>query len=456
LRAAISEFKEQTGNSVMQITEISASGLKREYKVVINAAALESTVNEKLENIRGQVNMPGFRPGKAPAALIKKQYGRALLGEAMEESVNSALQKTLEDNKLRPAMQPKVDIQSFEEGKDFECTIAVEVLPEIVPGDFKAIKLERLVVEPNDSEVDEFLTRLSDQQKTYEKADKVAEKGDQVVIDFSGSVDGVKFDGGTASDYPLVLGSNTFIPGFEDQLTGLKAGDAKTVKVTFPENYGNSDLAGKPADFECTVKEVRAAQPVTIDDEFAKRFGLQSLQELKDNIKRDLGSEYKSLARMKMKRSLLDQLSDQHSFDVPPGMVELEFGQIWNEISGDKARLEAEMAEEKKSEDELKAEYQKIAERRIRLGLLLSEVGRINNIEVKSEEITRAMIEQARRFPGQERQVMEYFQKNPEAAQSLRAPIFEDKVVDFIVEMATVTDKPVTKEELQKEVEAVS
>jgi len=440
----------------MQITEISASGLKREYKVVINAAALESTVNEKLETVRAQVNMPGFRPGKAPAALVKKQYGRALLGEAMEESVNSALQKTLEDNKLRPAMQPKVDIQTFEEGKDFECTIAVEVLPDIVPGDFKQIKLERLVVEPNDTEVDEFMTRLSDQQKTYEKADKVAEKGDQVVLDFSGSVDGVKFDGGTAADYPLVLGSNSFIPGFEDQLVGMKVGEQKIVKVTFPEAYGNSDLAGKPADFDCTIKEVRAAAAVTIDDEFAKRFGLQSLQELKDNIKRDLGSEYKSLARMKMKRSLLDQLADQHSFDVPPGMVELEFGQIWNEISGDKARLEAEMAEEKKTEDELKAEYQKIAERRIRLGLLLSEVGRINNIEVKSEEITRAMIEQARRFPGQERQVMEYFQKNPEAAQSLRAPIFEDKVVDFIVEMATVTDKTVTKEELQKEVEAVS
>lgn len=215
-------------------------------------------------------------------------------------------------------------------------------------------------------------------------------------------------------------------------------------------------LLGKPADFDCTLKEVRAAAAVTIDDEFAKRFGLQSLQELKDNVKRDLGSEYKSLARMKMKRGLLDQLADQHSFDVPPGMVEMEFGQIWNEISSDKSRLEAEMAEEKKSEDELKAEYQKIAERRIRLGLLLSEVGRINNIEVKSEEITRAMIEQARRFPGQERQVMEYFQKNPEAAQSLRAPIFEDKVIDFIVEMATVTDKTVTKEELQKEVEAVS
>lgn len=440
----------------MQITEISASGLKREYKVVINAAALESTVNEKLETVRAQVNMPGFRPGKAPAALVKKQYGRALLGEAMEESVNSALQKTLEDNKLRPAMQPKVDIQTFEEGKDFECTIAVEVLPDIVPGDFKQIKLERLVVEPNDTEVEEFMTRLSDQQKTYEKADKVAETGDQVVIDFSGSVDGVKFDGGTATDYPLVLGSNSFIPGFEDQLVGMKVGEQKIVKVTFPEAYGNSDLAGKPADFDCTLKEVRAAAAVTIDDEFAKRFGLQSLQELKDNVKRDLGSEYKNLARMKMKRGLLDQLADQHSFDVPPGMVEMEFGQIWNEISSDKSRLEAEMAEEKKTEDELKAEYQKIAERRIRLGLLLSEVGRINNIEVKSEEITRAMIEQARRFPGQERQVMEYFQKNPEAAQSLRAPIFEDKVIDFIVEMATVTDKTVTKEELQKEVEAVS
>lgn len=440
----------------MQITEISASGLKREYKVVINAAALESTVNQKLEAVRGQVNMPGFRPGKAPAALIKKQYGRALLGEAMEESVNSALQKTLDDNNLRPAMQPKVDIQTFEEGKDFECTIAVEVLPEIVPGDFKAIKLERLVVEPGDTEVEEFLTRLSEQQKTYEKAERAAANGDQVVIDFSGSVNGVKFDGGTASDYPLVLGSNTFIPGFEEQLVGLKAGDEKTVTVTFPENYGNADLAGKPAEFACTVKEVRGAAAVTIDDEFAKRFGLTSLQELKDNIKRDLGQEYKSLSRMKLKRGLLDQLADQHSFEVPAGMVGLEFDQIWNEISADKARLETEMAEEKKTEDELKDEYRKIAERRIRLGLLLSEVGRQNNIEVKPEEITRAMVEQARRFPGQERQVMEYFQKNPEAAQSLRAPIFEDKVVDFIVEMASVTDKPVTKEELQKEVEAVA
>ncbi|MFN4163948.1 MAG: trigger factor [Ferrovibrio sp.] len=440
----------------MQITEISASGLKREYKVVINAAALESTVNQKLETIRGQVNMPGFRPGKAPAALIKKQYGRALLGEAMEESVNSALQKTLDDNKLRPALQPKVDIQNFEEGKDFECTIAIEVLPEIETGDFKAIKLERLVVEPADAEVDEFLTRLSEQQKTYEKVERAAEKGDQIVIDFVGSVNGEKFEGGAANDYPLVLGSNTFIPGFEDQLIGLKAGDQKTVTVTFPEAYGNAELAGKPAEFACTVKEVRGGQAVTLDDEFAKRFGLQSMQELKDNIKRDLGQEYKSLSRMKLKRGLLDQLAEQHSFDVPQGMVDLEFNQIWGEVTADKARFDAELAEEKKTEDELKAEYRKIAERRIRLGLLLSEVGRVNNIEVKPDEITRAMIEQARRFPGQERQVMEYFQKNPEAAQSLRAPIFEDKVVDFIIEMASVTDKPVSKEELQKEAEQVA
>ncbi len=440
----------------MQIQEISASGLKREYKVVINAAALESTVNEKLETLRGRVNMPGFRPGKAPAALIKKQYGRALLGEAMEESVNSALQKTIEDNKLRPAMQPKVDFSNFEEGKDFECTIAIEVLPEIEPGDFKSIKLERLVVEPGDAEVEEFVNRLSEQQKTYEKVERAAEKGDQVVIDFVGSVDGVKFDGGSANDYPLVLGSNSFIPGFEDQLVGLKAGDEKTVSVTFPEAYGNADLAGKPAEFACTVKEVRGGQAVTVDDEFAKRFGLASAQELRDNIKRDLGQEYKGIARMKLKRGLLDQLAEQHSFPVPEGMVEMEFNQIWSEVTADKARFEAELAEEKKSEDELKAEYRKIAERRIRLGLLLSEVGRQNNIEVKQDEITRAMVEQARRFPGQERQVMEYFQKNPDAANSLRAPIFEDKVVDFILEMADVTDKPVTREELQKEAEGVA
>lgn len=440
----------------MKISETRAEGLIREYAIVISAAEIDEQVAAKLAELATTVNMPGFRPGKAPAALIKKQYGRALLGEAMEESVNSALQKTLDENKLRPALQPKVDIQNFEEGKDFECTIAIEVLPEIETGDFKVIKLERLVVEPADAEVDEFLTRLSEQQKTYEKVERAAEKGDQVVIDFVGSVNGEKFEGGAANDYPLVLGSNTFIPGFEDQLTGLKAGDQKTVTVTFPEAYGNAELAGKPAEFACTVKEVRGGQAVTLDDEFAKRFGLASLQELKDNIKRDLGQEYKSLSRMKLKRGLLDQLSEQHAFEVPQGMVDLEFNQIWSEVTADKARFEAELAEEKKTEDELKAEYRKIAERRIRLGLLLSEVGRVNNIEVKPDEITRAMIEQARRFPGQERQVMEYFQKNPEAAQSLRAPIFEDKVVDFIIEMATVTDKPVSKEELQKEAEQVA
>jgi len=440
----------------MQITEVSASGLKREYKVVIAAAALETTVNQKLEGLRERVNMPGFRPGKAPAALIKKQYGKAMLGEVMEEQVNTALQKAIEDNKLRPAMQPKVDIVSFDEGKDLECTIAIEVLPEIEPGDFKKVKLERLVVEPGDAEVDEFLTRLSEQQKTYEKVERAAQTGDQMVIDFVGSVDGVKFEGGAADDYPLVLGSNSFIPGFEEQLVGAKAGDSVAVKVTFPEAYGNADLAGKAAEFACTVKEVRGGAAVTLDDEFAKRFGLASFQELKDNIKRDLGQEYKGMARLKMKRSLLDQLAEQHSFPVPESMVEMEFGQIWGEVGADKARLEAELKEEGKTEDELKADYRGIAERRIRLGLLLSEVGRVNNIEVKQDEITRAMIEQARRFPGQERQVMEYFQKNPEAAQSLRAPIFEDKVVDFIIEMADVTEKTVTKEELQKEAEAVA
>ena len=434
----------------MQITETGAAGLKREFKVVINAAALESTVSEKLEGLRQRVNMPGFRPGKAPAALIKKQYGKALLGEAMEETVNAALQKTIEDNALKPAMQPKVELTSFEEGKDLECAITIEVLPEIVPGDFKAIKLERLVVDVADAEVDEFVNRIADQQKTYAAVDRAAENGDQVILDFSGSVDGVKFDGGTAEGYALVLGSGSFIPGFEDQLIGIKAGESRDVNVTFPAEYGNSDLAGKPAVFACTVKEVKAGEKAVIDDEFAKRFGLASLQELRDNVKRDLGQEYKGLSRLHVKRGLLDALADSHDFAVPEGMVELEFDTIWKEVSADPARLQAELTEEKKTEDELKAEYRKISERRIRLGLLLSEVGRVNNIEVKPEEITQAMIQQARRFPGQERQVMEYFQKNPEASASLRAPIFEDKVVDFILEMAAVTEKPVSKEELTK------
>ncbi len=437
----------------MQITEVSAQGLKREYKVVINAAALDAVVSEKLEQLRQRVNMPGFRPGKAPAALVKKQYGRALLGEAMEEQVNSALKDTIESKGLKPAMQPKVEITSFEEGKDLECSLTVELLPEIEPGDFKQITLERMTVEIGEAEVDEFVTKIAENQKTYEKVERAAENGDQIMLDFSGSVDGVKFDGGTAENYPLVLGSNSFIPGFEDQLLGKAVGEPVTVHVTFPENYGNSDLAGKAAEFACTIREVKAGQQAVVDDEFAKRFGLGSMQELRDNVKRDLGQEYKGLSRLQLKRKLLDQLADSHTFDVPPGMVELEFEQIWKEVTADEARFKAELAEENKSEDELKAEYTKIAERRIRLGLLLSEVGRRNNIEVKPEEVTKAMIEQARRFPGQERQVMEYFQKNPEASASLRAPIFEDKVIDFIVEMASVTDKPVSKEELTKAAE---
>ncbi len=437
----------------MQITEVSATGLKREYKVVINAAALDAVVSEKLEALRQRVNMPGFRPGKAPAALVKKQYGRALLGEAMEEQVNTALKDTIEGKGLKPAMQPKVEITTFEEGKDLECSLTIELLPEIEPGDFKQIKLERMTVEIGEAEVDEFVNKIAHNQKTYETVDRASQSGDQVVIDFSGSVDGVKFDGGTAEDYTLVLGSNTFIPGFEDQLIGHAAGAAVTVTVTFPENYGNSDLAGKPAEFACTVKEVKGGQQTVVDDEFAKRFGLGSLQELRENVKRDLGQEYKGLARLQLKRKLLDALADSHDFEVPAGMVDLEFDQIWKEVTADEARFKAELAEENKGEDELKAEYRKISERRIRLGLLLSEVGRRNNIEVKPEEVTRAMIEQARRFPGQERQVMEYFQKNPEASASLRAPIFEDKVIDFIVEMADVTDKPVSKEELTKAAE---
>jgi trigger factor len=437
----------------MQITEISATGLKREYKVVINATALEAVVSEKLEALRQRVNMPGFRPGKAPAALVKKQYGRALLGEAMEEQVNTALKDTIEGKGLKPAMQPKVEITTFEEGKDLECSLTIELLPEIEPGDFKQIKLERMTVEIGEAEVDEFVNKIADNQKTYESVDRASETGDQVVIDFSGSVDGVKFDGGTAENYALVLGSGSFIPGFEDQLVGHKAGAAVTVKVTFPAEYGNADLAGKAAEFACTVKEVKAGQKAVVDDEFAKRFGLGSMQELRENVKRDLGQEYKGLARLQLKRRLLDALADSHNFDVPPGMVDLEFDQIWKEVTADEARFKAELAEEKKTEDELKTEYRKIGERRIRLGLLLSEVGRRNNIEVKPEEVTRAMIEQARRFPGQERQVMEYFQKNPEASASLRAPIFEDKVIDFIVEMADVTDKPVSKEELTKAAE---
>ncbi|MGQ3074416.1 MAG: trigger factor [Ferrovibrionaceae bacterium] len=440
----------------MQITETSAEGLTRQYKVVIPAGELAALVDTKLAGLVQQVRMPGFRPGKAPVALIKKQYGRAVLGEVLQEQVGEASRRVVTDNNLRPALEPKIDAEPFEDGKDLVVTFDYELLPDVAPGDLKSIALEKEVAEIADDEVTQAVERIAGEQRKFETITeaRAAEKGDVLVFDFLGKVDGVAFEGGAAEDYELELGSGRFIPGFEDQLVGTKAGEEKLVEVTFPADYGNTELAGKPATFECKIKEIKAAQAVAIDDELAKQLGLDNLDALKDAVKKQLAEQYDQFSRAKLKRVLFDKLNEMHGFPLPPTMVQMEFDQIWNELAQDPAQLENEKKESGKDEDGLKADYRAIAERRVRLGLLLSEIGRLNNVEVKPEEVTRAMIDQARRFPGQERKVMEFYQKNPEAAARLRAPIYEDKVVDFILGLVAMTEKTVPLAELMKVEEA--
>ena len=438
----------------MQVTQTSAEGLKREFKIVIGHSDIEQMMNAKLRDLGNRVRLPGFRPGKVPPKIIKQQFGKSVMGEVLQESVSNATQQAIKDHALRPALQPRIEVTKFEEGADLECTFAVEVLPEIVPGDFSSLTLEKLVTEVGDDKVDEALNRIAEQQKTFEpaKEERAAAPGDAVVIDFVGKVDDVAFDGGTAEGYQLVLGSASFIPGFEDQLVGSKPGESREVKVTFPADYGNAELAGKAAVFAVTVKELREAKPVAIDDELAKRLGLDNLAALKEAVTKQMQQEHAGMSRARLKRALLDILADRYDFPVPAGMVDMEFEQIWSQLSRE-AGEQGVAAAAGKPEEEVRAEYRKIAERRVRLGLLLAEVGRQNNIEVQADEVTRAMVEQARRFPGQERTVIEYFQKNPEAMAQLRAPIFEDKVIDFIVEMAEVSERKVSLDELMREPE---
>ena len=438
----------------MQVTETSAEGLKRAYTIVVDAKDIEGRIDARIGEIAQTANLPGFRPGKVPLSLLKQRYGDSVMGEVLEEAVNTGTTQALTDNELRPAIQPKIEVTKFEKGEDLEYTVEVEVMPTIEATDFSKISLERLKVEPGDAEVQDAIQRLADAQKTFvvEEGRKAAD-GDAVVIDFVGSVDGEEFEGGKAEDYTIELGSGTFIPGFEPQLVGSKAGDHVKVEVSFPEEYGAAELAGKQAVFEVDVKEVKVAETAAIDDAMAERMGLENLEALQTAIREQIGSDFDNVARTRMKRELLDQLADTHDFDVPEGMVDQEFEAIWQQIEQQRAAGNAEEEDADKSEDELKEEYRGIAERRVRLGLLLADVGEKNNIEVQQEEVNRAMAEQARQFPGQERQFVEFYQQNPEAMNQLRAPIFEDKVVDFVVELASVTERSVTADELMKEPE---
>ncbi len=441
----------------MKVTETQNEGLKRAYEITVTADELDAKVNEKLADAQPEVEMKGFRKGKVPMALLKKQFGQRLLGEAMQEAVDGAMSQHFEDSGDRPAMQPQVTMvegEDWKEGDDVKVAMSYEALPDIPEIDYSAIKLERMAVEAEEAAVDEALANLAENAQEFEDREEgaKAEDGDQVVIDFVGKVDGEPFEGGSAEDYPLTLGAGSFIPGFEEQLVGVKAGDEKAVTVTFPEEYGAEHLAGKEAVFDCTIKAVKAPKAAEIDDELAKKFGAEDLEALKAQIRERLEAEYAGAARAVMKRDLLDKLDEMVKFDLPPSLLESEAKQIahqlWHEENPD---VEGHDHPEVEPTDE----HMKLAERRVRLGLLLAELGRKAEIEVSDAEMTQAIMNQARQYPGQEREFFEFVQQNQQMQQQLRAPIFEDKVVDHIAEQAEVTEKKASKDDLQKAVEAL-
>ncbi len=438
----------------MQVTETLNDGLKRAYQITIEGAELDAKVNEKLAEAQPEVEMKGFRKGKVPMALLKKQFGPRVMGEAMQETIDGAMSKHFEDSGDRPALQPEVKMtnEDWKEGDDVVVEMSYEALPEIPDVDFKDISLEKLVVKAEEDDVQEALKSLAETAQDFEDKDGASEDGDQVVIDFAGKVDGEAFEGGSAEDYPLVLGSNSFIPGFEEQLVGLKAGEEKAVEVKFPEDYGAANLAGKDAVFDCTVKAVKGAVAAELNDELAKKFGADDLEALKGQVSERLESEFSGASRAIMKRHLLDSLDEKVSFELPPALVEAEAKQIahqlWHEENPD-------VHDHNHGEIEATDEHTELGERRVRLGLLLAELGRKNEIEVSDAEFTQAVMNQARQYPGQERQFFEFIQQNEQMQQQLRAPIFEDKVVDFIFELAEISEKEVSKDDLQKAVEAL-
>jgi trigger factor len=429
----------------MNVTETASEGLTRTFKIVVSASEVDGHINQKLGELAGSVRLPGFRPGKVPMALVKKRYGQSVMGEVLDETVRQSSSAAVTEKSLKTAGQPRIEIKEFAEGKDLEYELTVDLMPEIVPVDFGTISLERLKSEVSDKDVEDDLMRLARRVRQTTTVDpaRPAEKGDVVVVDFEGKIDGKVFDGGTGTDVPLELGSDTFVPGFEDQLVGASTGDKREIEVSFPADYVFSDVAGKPASFSVTVKDVRSGPPAAVDEDLAKKVGLESVDALRKAGRDRLERQYASISRSKIKRKLLDALAEKHDFPAPKGMVDSEFENILKQVQ--ESNNGAEISETEKTE------FRGIAERRVRLGLLLSEIGRGNNIQVSEDELKRALGQEASRHPGQEREVIEFYQKNPNALIQLRAPIYEDKVIDFILEMAKVTDRTVDAAELIKD-----
>jgi trigger factor len=494
----------------MQVTETNADGLKREFRIVVPAGELEEKVTSRLGEIGRTITLPGFRPGKVPMQILRRRFGRSVLGEVLESTLQGSSAEAIREHNLRPALPPKVDVVSFSEGTDLEYTMALEVLPEIPEPSFADLDIERLVVEVPEADIDRAVERIAEQQRKSEVVERPAETGDIVVVDMEGRSGDEALPGASGKDRQIRLGSEGFIPGFEEQLIGAAAGEHRSIRVTFPEDYGVGDFAGKEAVFEADVKEVRTLSPIAIDDELGRAVGLDSLDELRQEIRQQMQRDYHAASRLRLKRALLDKLAERYDFPVPPGMVDLEFDNIWRQFeaereaekatepeaaasepsqSGDTAHADAEAARAESdspqpaaaeagetsateaaetpessvgeaappsdaqtaasgSDEAMKAEYRQIAERRVRLGLLLAEVGRSNNITVTQDEMNQAITREARRHPGYERQVLDFYRQHPEAAANLRAPIFEDKVVDFIVELAKVEERKISPQEL--------
>ena len=442
----------------MDIKELEADGLTRKYQVTVKKEALSEKLDAKIKEMQPQVSLKGFRPGKVPASHIRKMFGQSIMKDVVEEVLNETSQKAINDNKLRPAGQPKIDLRANGEDvtkgdADLEYNMTVESIPEFEPVDPESLKFTRLTTELTDEVVDERMAEFAKGQKSYKKKAKTAKakKDNAVLIDFVGSVDGEEFEGGAAEGHQLVLGSGTFIPGFEDQLIGAKAGDELDVNVTFPENYQAEALAGKDAVFKVTVHEVQGEIETEVDDDFAKKLGMDDLDALKAAVREQLQAELDGQSRMKLKRSILDELDNAHKFDLPAGMVEAEFQNIWQQVQAEKANGQLDDEDAEKSDEELEADYRKIAQRRVRLGLVLAEIGQKAEIDVSNDELQNALIAEARQFPGQEQQVIEFYQKNPNQLAALRAPIYEEKVVDLITEKAEIKDKAVSRDTLFEE-----
>jgi trigger factor len=445
----------------LQVTDKSSEGLSRVIGVTVPAADLTSKLDAKIREMAPQMRLKGFRPGKVPPAHVRRMFGRDLMREIVQDTLRETSEKALGDAQVRAASQPELrltsDADQVVEGKaDLAYDIELEVMPDFTPVDVSSIQLTRPVYEPTDEEVDGELAKLAEQSRTYaDRAGKkgskatAAQNGDQLVIDFVGRVDGEAFEGGAAEDMELVLGSGRFIPGFEEQLVGAKPGETRTLNVTFPEQYQAAHLAGKAAEFETTVKSVRAPQEAEVNDALAERLGLGTLDALRDAIRRNLSEQYGAASRFKLKRALLDALDKAHDFPLPPRMVEQEFESIWRQVQGDQAQGSLSEEDQGKDEETLRAEYRRIAERRVRLGLVLAELGRAENVQVTDQELQAAIMAEARNYPGQERQVFDFYQQNPQAAAQLRAPVYEEKVVELLFGKAQVTDQPVSKDELQ-------